>query len=111
MGSFANVRCDWHTAVAYVIPFDSPTTRMDTQTALFFLDLLNAQNRDRAQTALLKLGVMRQEDAQIFAGQVSIARVRIILTRLSACFRLHKKYKGLQYLRTISTMGTCPHEL
>jgi len=87
---------------------------MDTQTALFFLDLLNAQNRDRAQTALLKLGVMRQEDAQIFAGQVSIARVRTILTRLSACFRLHKKYKGFQYLRTcktISTMGTCPHEL
>ena len=84
---------------------------MDTQTALFFLDLLNAQNRDRAQTALLKLGVMRQEDAQIFAGQVSIARVRTILTRLSACFRLHKKYKGLQYLRTISTMGTYPHEL
>ena len=87
---------------------------MDTQTALFFLDLLNAQDRDRAQTALLKLGVMREEDAPILTGQVSIARVRTILTGLSACFRLHKKYKGFRYLRTckiISTMGTCPHEL
>ena len=80
----AQVFCGWHAAVAYVIPFDSPTTSMDAQTALLFLDLLRAQDRDKAQTALMKLGVIREEDAPVLPGQVSIARQRTILTRLCA---------------------------
>ena len=110
----AQVFCGWHTAVAYVIPFDSPTTRMDSQTALLFLDLLRAQDRDKARTALLKLGVIRKEDAPVLPGQVSIARLRTVLTGLCACFRLRKRYKGFRYLGTCKifcTMETCPHEL
>ena len=110
----AQLFCGWHADVAYVIPFDSPTTRMDMQTAELFLDLLRAQDRAKAQTSLLKLGVMRKEDASFLPGQVSIARLRTILTGLCACFRLRKKYKGFWYLGTCKifcTMGTCPHEL
>ena len=87
---------------------------MDSQTALLFLDLLRAQDRDKAQTALLNLGVIRKEDAPVLPGQVSIARLRTILTGLCACFRLRKRYKGFRYLGTCKifcTMGTCPHEL
>ena len=43
--------CGWQAAVAYVIPFDCPATRMDSQTAVLFLDLLRAKDRDRAQAA------------------------------------------------------------
>ena len=79
----AQVFCDWHTAVAYVIPFDSPTTRMDSQTALLFLDLLRAQDRDKARTALLKLGVIRKEYAPVLPGP-------------GRRIRLRKRYKGLR---------------
>ncbi len=110
----AQLFCGWHADVAYVIPFDSPTTRMDMQTAELFLDLLRAQDRAKAQTSLLKLGVMRNEDASFLPGQVSIPRLRTILTGLCACFRLRQKYKGFWYLGTCKIfcmMGTCPHEL
>ena len=79
----AQVFCGWHAAVAYVIPFDSPTTRMDSQTALLFLDLLRAQDRDKARTALLKLGVIQKEYAPVLPGQ-------------ERRIRLRKRYKGLQ---------------
>ena len=79
----AQVFCGWHTAVAYVIPFDSPTTRMDSQTALLFLDLLRAQDRDKARTALLKLGVIRKEYAPVLPGP-------------GRRIRLRKRYKGLR---------------
>ena len=106
--------CGWQAAVAYVIPFDCPATRMDSQTAELFLDLLRAKDRDRAQAALLGLGVIRKEDDPVLPGEVSIARLRTILTGLCACFRLRKRYKGFRYLGTCKifcTMGTCPHEL
>ncbi len=79
----AQVFCGWHAAVAYVIPFDSPTTRMDSQTALLFLDLLRAQDRDKARTALLKLGVIRKEYAPVLPGP-------------ERRIRLRKRYKGLR---------------
>ena len=79
----AQVFCGWHAAVAYVIPFDSPTTRMDSQTALLFLDLLRAQDRDKARTALLKLGVIQKEYAPVLPGP-------------ERRIRLRKRYKGLQ---------------
>ena len=66
--------CGWQAAVAYVIPFDCPTTRMDSQTAVHFLDLLRAKDRDRAQAALLGLGVIRKEDDPVLPGELSIAR-------------------------------------
>ena len=83
VGGSAQVFCGWHTAVAYVIPFDSPTTRMDSQTALLFLDLLRAQDRDKARTALLKLGVIRKEYAPVLPGP-------------ERRIRLRKRYKGLR---------------
>ena len=79
----AQVFCGWHAAVAYVIPFDSPTTRMDSQTALLFLDLLRAQDRDKARTALLKLGVIQKEYAPVLPGP-------------GRRIRLRKRYKGLR---------------
>ena len=106
--------CGWQAAIAYVIPFDCPATRMDSQPAVNFLDLLRANDRDTAQVALLGLGVIRKEDDPVLPGELSIARLRTILTGLCACFRLRKRYKGFRYLGTCKifcTMGTCPHEL
>ena len=108
------VFCRWHAELTFVIPFDNPTTRMDSHTTLLFLDQLRAQDKDKARTALFKLGVIRKEDAPVLPGQVSIARLRTILTGLCACFRLRKRYKGFRYLGTCKifcTMETCPHEL
>ena len=59
-----------------VIPFDSPTTRMDSQTALLSLDLLRAQDRDKARTAVLKLGVIRKEYAPVLPGPERRIRLR-----------------------------------
>ena len=106
--------CDWQAAVAYVIPLHCPTTRMDAQIAKHFLALLRVKDKDKIQTALLGLGLIRKEDAAVLPGEVSIARLRTILTSLCACFRLRKKYKGFRYLGTckiFGTMGACPHEL
>ena len=75
--------CGWQAAVAYVIPFDCPTTRMDSQTALLFLELLRAQDRDKARTALLKLGVIQKEYAPVLPGP-------------GRRIRLRKRYKGLR---------------
>ena len=43
--------CGWQAAVAYVLPFESPATRMDSESAERFLDLLRAKDRDPLQTA------------------------------------------------------------
>ena len=106
--------CGWQAAVAYVIPFDCPATRMDSETAVLFLDLLRAKDRDRVQAALLRLGLIRKEDDPVLPGELSLARLRTVLTGICACFRLRKRYKGFRYLGTCKifcTMGTCPHEL
>ena len=66
--------CGWQAAIAYVIPFDCPATRMDSQPAVNFLDLLRAKDRDTAQAALLVLGVIRKEDDPVLPGELSIAR-------------------------------------
>ena len=106
--------CGWQAAVAYVIPFESPATRMDSESAERFLDLLRAKDRDALQTASSRLGLIRREDDPVLPGELSIARLRTVLTGFCACFRLRKRYKGFRYLGTCKifcTMGTCPHEL
>ena len=106
--------CGWKAATAYVFPFDSPTTRMDSQSAERFLDLLRAKDRDTLRTASSTLGLIRQDDSPVLPGEMSIARLRNVLSGFCACFRLCKKYKGFQYLgtcRIFCRMGTCPHEL
>ena len=108
--------CGWQAAVAYVFPFESPATRMDSERAERFLDLLllRAKDRDPLQTAFSRLGLIRREDDPVLPGERSIARLRTVLTGFCACFRLRKKYKGFRYLgicRISCRMGTCPHEL
>ena len=51
--------CGWQAAAAHVFPFDSPTTRMDSQSAERFLDLLRAQDGGTLRTALSALGLIR----------------------------------------------------
>ena len=106
--------CGWQAAVAYVLPFESPATRMDSESAERFLDLLRAKDRDALQTASSRLGLIRREDDPVLPGELSIARLRTVLTGFCACFRLRKRYKGFRYLgtcRIFCRMGTCPHEL
>ena len=106
--------CGWQAAAAYVFPFDSPTTRMDSQSAERFLDLLRAKDGGTLRTALSELGLIRQDDSPVLPGEISIGRLGNVLSGFCACFRLCKKYKGFQYLgtcRIFCRMGTCPHEL
>ena len=106
----------WQATAAYVFAFDTPTTRMDTESAEGFLDLLRAKNRDALRTAASRLGLIRHDDEPVLPGEISIARLRNVLTGVCACFRLrkHSHYKGFKYLgtcRIFCRMGTCPHEL
>ena len=89
--------CGWRATTAYVFPFDSPTTRMDSQSAERFLDLLRAKDRDTLRTASSTLGLIRQDDSPVLPGEMSIARLRNVLSGFCACFRLCKKYQGFQY--------------
>ena len=79
------VFCRRHVALTYVIPFDNQTARMDSHTSSWFLDQLRAQDKDKARTALFKLGVIRRGGAPVLPGQVSIARLWTIMTALGAC--------------------------
>ena len=72
--------CGWQAAVAYVITFESPATRMDSESAERFLDLLRAKDRDALQTASSRLGLIRREDDPVLPGELSIARLRTVLT-------------------------------
>ena len=104
----------WQAAAAYVLPFDSPTTRMDSESAERFLDLLRAKDRDTLRTASSRLGLIRHDDAPVLPGEMSIARLRNVLSGFCGCFRLRKPDKGFRYLgtcRIFCRMGTCPHEL
>ena len=106
--------CGWRDNTAYVFPYNTPTTRMDSQSAERFLALLRARDAGTLKTALSALGLLRQHDAQILPGEISIERLAQVMSGLCACFRLCKKYKGFQYLgtcRIFCRMGTCPHEL
>ena len=104
----------WRTAAAYVFPFDTPTTRMDSQTAQRCLALLRAREAGTLKTALSALGFLRQNDAQVLPGEISIERLSQVMCGLCARVKLCKQYKGFQYLGTcifFCRMGTCPHEL
>ena len=104
----------WRTATAYVFPFDTPTTRMDSQTAQRCLALLRAREAGTLKTALSALGFLRQNDAQVLPGEISIERLSQVMCGLCASVILCKQYKGFQYLETcifFCRMGTCPHEL
>ena len=106
--------CGWRAATAYVFPFDTPTTRMDSQSAERFLALLRARNIGALKTALSALGLRRQDDAEVLPGELSIERLAHAMSGFCACFKLCQKYKGFQYLgtcRIFCRMGTCPHEL
>ena len=106
--------CGWQSAVAYVFPFESPGTRMDSESAERFLNLLRAKDRDPLQTALLRMGLIRREDDPVLPRELSIARLPTLLTGFCACFRLRQEYKGFRYLgtcRIFCRRGTCPHEL
>ena len=48
--------CGWRAATAYVFPFDTPTTRMDSQSAERFLALLRARDAGTLKTALSAFG-------------------------------------------------------
>ena len=104
----------WRTATAYVFPFDTPTTRMDSQTAQRCLALLRAREAGTLKTALSALGFLRQDDAQVLPGEISIERLSQVMPGLCASLKLCKQYKGFQYLENcifFCRMGTCPHEL
>ena len=104
----------WQATAAYVFAFDSPDTRMDSESAECFLDLLRAKDRDALRTAASRLGLIRHDDAGVLPGEMSIGRLRNILSGFGACFRLRQPYKGFEYLgtcRIFCRMGTCPHEL
>jgi len=106
--------CGWRATTAYVFPFDTPTTRMDSQSAERFLALLRARNIGALKTALSALGLLRQDDAEVLPGELSIERLAHAMSGFCACFKLCQKYKGFQYLgtcRIFCRMGTCPHEL
>jgi hypothetical protein len=104
----------WHATAAYVFPFDTPTTRMDSESAERFLDLLRAKDRDALMMASARLGLIRSEEAPVLPGELSIARMRNVLTGFCACFKLRRTYKGFRWLgtcRIFCRMGSCPHEL
>ena len=90
----------WRTATAYVFPFDTPTTRMDSQTAQRCLALLRAREAGTLKTALSALGFLRQNDAQVLPGEISIERLSQVMPGLCASLKLCKQYKGFQYLET-----------
>ena len=104
----------WQATAAYVFPFDSPDTRMDSESAERFLNLLRAKDRDALKNAASKLRLIRDDDEPFLPSEISTARLRNILTGFCACFRLRQPYKGFHYLgtcRIFCRMGTCPHEL
>ena len=104
----------WQATAAYVFPFDSPDTRMDSESAERFLNLLRAKDRDALKTAASRLRLIRDDDEPFLPSEISTARLRNILTGFCACFRLRQPYKGFHYLgtcRIFCRMGTCPHEL
>ena len=104
----------WQATAAYLFAFDAPTTRMDSESAERFLALLRAKDRDALRAAASGLGLIRHDDEPVLRGEISIARLRNVLTGFCACFRLRKVYKGFKYLgtcRIFCRMGTCPHEL
>ena len=45
----------WQATAAYVFPFDSPDTRMDSESAERFLNLLRAKDRDALKTVASRL--------------------------------------------------------
>ena len=105
--------CGWQSAVAYVFPFESPSTRMDSKSAERFLNLLRAKDGDPLQTALSRMGLIRREDNPVMPRELSIARLPTLLTGFCACFRLRQEYKGFRYLgtcRIFCRRGTCPPE-
>ena len=60
----------WQATAAYVFAFDTPTTRMDTESAEGFLDLLRAKNRDALRTAASRLGLIRHDDEPVLPGEI-----------------------------------------
>ena len=93
---------------------NTPTTRMDSRTAQRCLTLLRAREAGTLKTALSALSFLRQNDAQVLPGEISIERLSQVMCGLCASVKLCKQCKGFQYLETcifFCRMGTCPHEL
>ena len=62
--------CGWRANTAYVFPYNTPTTRMDSQSAERFLALLRARDAGTLKTALSALGRLRHDDAQVLPGEI-----------------------------------------
>ena len=80
--------CGWRANTAYVFPYNTPTTRMDSQSAERFLALLRARDAGTLKTALSALGLLRHDDAPVLLGEMSIEGLAQVMSGFWTCFRL-----------------------
>ena len=75
-------------ATAYVFPFTTPTTRMDSQSAKGVLTTLRVQDAGKLKTALSALSLLRHDDTPVLTGAMSIEGLAQVMSGLWCLFQV-----------------------